>query len=87
MVAGFAFGQASPLASRVTGLDLKGGPAFAGASGVSRSAFTPYRSQFQPRVGVAWRSRVRAGVRGGYGLSYLGQNANGRRRLQPADPS
>ena len=74
---GFAFGQASPLASRVTGLDLKGGLLFAGDSGDSRLAFTPYRNQWQPRAGIAWQFRTGWVLRGGYGLSYLGQDANG----------
>ena len=77
MVAGFAFGQASPIASKVNGLDLKGGLLFAGNDGDSRLAFIPYRNQWQPRAGIAWQFRPGWVLRGGYGLSYLGADANG----------
>ncbi len=77
MVRGFAFDQASPLASQVPGLNLKGGLLFAGNSGDSRLSFNPDRTAFQPRVGFAWRVRPRWVLRGGYGLTYLGQTSFG----------
>lgn len=76
-IRGFGFDQASPIASRVQGLTLRGGLLFAGSSGEDRLAFLPDRNNFQPRVGVAWQIRPKWVVRGGYGLSYLGQHANG----------
>lgn len=77
MIRGFAFDQASPIASRVQGLNLKGGLLFAGTDGEQRLAFNPDRNNFQPRVGVAWQFRDKWVMRAGYGLSYLGQSANG----------
>jgi hypothetical protein len=77
MVRGFAFDQASPLASQVPGLNLKGGLLYAGSSGDSRFAFNPDRTHFEPRVGIAWRFSPKWVMRGGYGLAYLGQSANG----------
>src|SRR5207245_5840257 len=68
MVRGFAFDQASPLASQVPDLNLKGGLLFAGSSGDSRLAFNPDKTGFQPRIGLAWRPAPRWVVRGGYGL-------------------
>ena len=77
MVAGFAFNQASPIASKVSGLDLKGGLQFAGVGGSPTSAFEPARNQWQPRVGIAWQLLPTWVLRAGYGLSYLGQAENG----------
>jgi len=77
MIRGFAFDQPSPLAGRVQGLNLRGGLLFAGSEGSSRRAFEPDKNNFQPRIGVAWQMRPKWVIRGGYGLSYLGQNANG----------
>ncbi len=77
MVAGFAFNQASPIASKVSGLDLKGGLQFAGVGGSPTSAFEPARNQWQPRVGIAWQFLPTWALRAGYGLSYLGQAENG----------
>ena len=77
MVRGFAFDQASPIASKATGLNLKGGLLFAGASGEDRLSFRPDRNNFQPRIGIAWQFRQKWVMRGGYGLTYLGQDANG----------
>ncbi|MGI8989499.1 MAG: TonB-dependent receptor domain-containing protein [Bryobacteraceae bacterium] len=77
MVRGFAFNQASPLATQVPGLDLKGGLLFAGNSGDSRLAFNPDRTGFQPRIGFAWRPASAWVIRGGYGLTYLGQSSFG----------
>jgi len=77
MVRGFAFNQASPIAGQVSGLDLKGGLLYAGSSGDSRLAFNPDRKHFEPRVGAAWRFAPKWVARGGYGLAYLGQSAQG----------
>lgn len=77
MVRGFAFGQANPLASQVSGLDLKGGLLYAGSSGDSRLSFNPDKKHIEPRVGLAWRFAPKWVMRAGYGLAYLGQSANG----------
>jgi hypothetical protein len=76
-VRGFAFDQPSPLQSQVQGLTLNGGLLFAGTSGVNREAFNRDQNNWQPRVGVAWQFLPKWVFRGGYGLSYLGQNAAG----------
>lgn len=72
-VSGFAFGQASPL--QVPGLNLQGGLLF--ADDKNRGAFNSDYNNWQPRVGVAWQFRPKWVFRGGYGISYLGQNASG----------
>ncbi|MBI1790582.1 MAG: carboxypeptidase regulatory-like domain-containing protein, partial [Acidobacteria bacterium] len=74
---GFAFDQPSPIASKVSGLDLKGGLLFAGDSGASRFAFEPDRNNFQPRIGVAYSMNSKTVLRGGYGLYIYGQSAAG----------
>jgi len=76
-VRGFAFDQASPIASQVQGLSLKGGLLYAGNKGESREAFNRDQNNWQPRIGVAWQFRPLWVMRGGYGLYYLGQNALG----------
>ena len=77
MVAGFAFNQASPIAPKVPGLDLKGGLQYAGVGGSPTTAFNPSRNQWQPRIGIAWQFMPAWVLRAGYGLSYLGQAENG----------
>lgn len=72
-VRGFAFDQTSPLS--IPGQNLRGGLLFADDS--NRGAFNSDRNNWQPRVGVAWQFRPQWVFRGGYGLSYLGQNAAG----------
>jgi len=76
-IRGFAFDQASPLATQVPSLNLKGGLLFAGAEGNAREAFQRDWNNFQPRIGLAWQVAQKWVVRGGYGLYYLGQNAAG----------
>jgi hypothetical protein len=76
-VRGFAADQASPIQNRVNGLTLKGGLLYAGTSGSAREAFNRDQNNWQPRVGMAWQFRPKWVFRAGYGLSYLGQNANG----------
>ena len=77
MIRGFAFDQASPIASRVQGLTLKGGLQYAGTSGENRQAFNRDLNNFQPRIGAAFKLDNKTVLRGGYGLVYLGQNATG----------
>jgi Carboxypeptidase regulatory-like domain len=77
MIRGFAFNQASPIASKVQGLDLKGGLIYAGTSGNQRQAFNRDWNNLQPRIGVAYQVTPKLVFRGGYGLVYLGQNAVG----------
>jgi hypothetical protein len=77
MVRGLDWNAASPIASRVSGLDLRGTVLFAGRDGQPRGSFDPDRNNFQPRVGAALRIRDKWVFRGGYGLYYLGQNESG----------
>jgi outer membrane receptor protein involved in Fe transport len=77
MIRGFGFDQASPIASQVQGLNLRGGLLFAGSGGEDRLAFKPDRNNFQPRIGIAWQVRPKWVVRAGYGLTYLGNSFNG----------
>src|SRR5262249_22026223 len=59
------------------GLDLKGTVLFAGVNGQPRGSFNPDRNNFGPRVGFAYRITDKWVLRGGYGLSYLGQDQTG----------
>ena len=77
---GFAFDQASPLASSVSGAstancpscaNLTGGLLFAGVGSEPEGAFEPDRNNFQPRVGVAYKWNDKTVIRGGYGLFYF----------------
>jgi len=77
MVRGFAFDQASPLASKVPSLNLRGGLNFAGVNGQSRYAFDSFRANFQPRIGIAYQFLPKFVFRGGWALSYLGQSSQG----------
>ncbi|HUQ94776.1 MAG TPA: TonB-dependent receptor [Bryobacteraceae bacterium] len=77
MIRGFAFDQASPIASRVQGLDLTGGLVYAGTGGEERQAFQRDLNNFQPRFGAAYKVSDKLVLRGGYGLVYLGQHAVG----------
>ncbi len=72
MLRQFDINTASPIASQVTGLTLKGVPTFAAVSN-PRSAFDPDKNNFQPRVGMAYRLCDKWVLRGGYGLYYIGQ--------------
>jgi hypothetical protein len=74
---GLDFNAASPIASRVQGLSLKGVPQFAGKDGQSRAAFNNDKNNWQPRVGVAYKLKDKWVLRGGYGLYYLGQDETG----------
>lgn len=77
MIRTFDMNVASPIASQVSGLDLKGGLVYAGTNGASSFAFEPKRKNFQPRLGFAWNVRPKWVIRGGYGLSMLGQSTVG----------
>jgi hypothetical protein len=77
MVRSFDRDATSTLASKVTGLTLKGGLVYAGVGGVPRGSFEPDKNNFQPRVGVAWNFADKWVMRAGYGLTYLGQYATG----------
>lgn len=88
MVRGFGFDQPSPIAASVLpstaaancpacSAGLKGGLLYATPEEAGRLAFIPHKANFQPRVGVAYRVSSKIVFRGGYGLSYLGQSANG----------
>ena len=88
MVRGFAFDQAATIASAVQNASgtalcpacqsgLKGGLLYAGAGGAPTDAFDPKKADFQPRIGIAYRISSKLVFRGGYALSYLGQNSNG----------
>lgn len=70
MIAGFAFDQPSPLASKVPG--TMGGLVYAGSEGDSRYSFNPDHNNIQPRIGVAWQVAQDWVLRGGYGLYYMG---------------
>jgi hypothetical protein len=80
---GFAFNQASPLASQIANrpgvancpacANLRGGLLFAGVGGQPEAAFDQDYNNIQPRVGVAYRLFEKTVLRGGYGLFYLPQ--------------
>ncbi|MBI4909840.1 MAG: TonB-dependent receptor [Acidobacteria bacterium] len=77
MVSGLDFNAASPIASRVSGLNLKGAVQFAGLNGVPRELLDAPRNQIQPRIGVAHNFRNKWVLRGGFGLYYVGEDAIG----------
>jgi len=77
MVRGLDFNAPSPIASQVTGLNLKGAVLFAGVGGQSRYAFDPDKNNFQPRIGASYRLRDNWVLRGGYGLYYAGEAETG----------
>jgi hypothetical protein len=74
---GLDLNAASPIASQVQGLNLRGSALFASVDGQPRGAFEKDRNNFQPRVGAAYRIGDKWVLRGGYGLFYLGQNEGG----------
>jgi hypothetical protein len=77
MVRGMDLFAASPIASKVKGLDLKGQVLFANVNGQPRGSFDSDKNNFAPRVGVAYRLRDKWVLRGGYGMYYLGQGETG----------
>jgi hypothetical protein len=83
-VVGFGFSNASPLASAVAGAsncpacsNLMGGLLYSGVDGNPTLPFRRYLANVAPRFGVAYAITPRTVLRGGYGLSYLGQSATG----------
>lgn len=78
---GFAFNQASPIAGAVAAApgvancpacaNLMGGLLFAGNSGVSRYAWKPDKTDFEPRIGVAFEVNNKTVLRGGFGMYNL----------------
>ncbi len=77
VVKGLDFTAASPIASKVTGLNLKGAVMFANLNGQARGLVNPDKNNWAPRIGAAYRIGDKWVVRGGYGLFYLGQSASG----------
>ena len=82
---GFAYNQASPLASAAGAASancpacssLKGGLLFAGSGGQATSAFNTEYNHVQPRIGAVYRAAPNMIFRGGYGLFYLPESAFG----------
>lgn len=74
---GLDFNAASPIASKVSGLNLIGAMQFAGVNGVPETLVDADKNNWQPRVGVAYRLGEHWVLRGGYGLYFLGQNDTG----------
>jgi hypothetical protein len=77
MVLGFDLNMASPIASKVQGLTLKGGLLYAGTSGTSRQAFNRDFKHPQPRVGFAYKLNDKTVMRGSYGVFFLRQYEEG----------
>ena len=75
MIRRFDAASASPIASQVQGLALRGGLEYVDAN--ERLAFDPDRNNFQPRIGIAWQPTKKWVVRAGYGLTFLANAANG----------
>lgn len=83
-VVGFGFSNASPLAAAVSGSsscpacsNLMGGLLYSGINGNPTLPFRRYLTDVGPRFGAAYAVTPRTVLRGGYGLSYLGQDATG----------
>ena len=72
MTRGFAFNDANPLQSRVPGLALNGGLLFAGVGGQPSGQTDQGRTQFAPRVGIAYQLHPRMVLRTGYGIFFAG---------------
>jgi len=88
MIAGFALGQASPISAGAKAsadvancpacaAGLTGGLIYVNTGGLNRYAFDPKKGNIQPRLGVACKALPKMVLRGGYAISYLGQNYNG----------
>lgn len=65
---GFCFTCQSPL--QVPGMNLQGGPLFAGVGGNARGIFNPHYANFGPRIGFAYQLQPNTVLRGGYGMIY-----------------
>jgi hypothetical protein len=59
-----------PLPLQVTGLNLRGGLAFPGVDGRSRSFYDPDNNNVAPRFGFAFALSPQTVVRGGYGIFF-----------------
>ncbi len=77
MVNGLDFNAASPIASKVSGLSLKGAVQFANVGGAPRSLIDTDMNNIQPRIGLAYKLGSKWVLRGGYGLYYAGEDAIG----------
>ncbi len=64
------FDRTTPSPLQVPGLDLKGGPVYAGVNGAPRGGYKTDANNFAPRIGVAYRLNDKTVLRGGYGLMY-----------------
>ena len=76
-ISGLDFNAASPIASRVTGLSLKGPVLFSGLDGQPRALMNTPRKQFQPRLGLAYNLRSKWVLRGGFAMYWAGEDAIG----------
>jgi len=76
-ITGLDFNAASPIANRVTGLNLKGAVLFSGLNGQPRELMDTPRNQFQPRFGLAYNLRDKWVLRGGFGMYWAGEDAIG----------
>ncbi|MCC6587684.1 MAG: TonB-dependent receptor [Bryobacterales bacterium] len=74
---GLDLNAASPIASRVTGLTLKGAVQFANVDGVPRTLIDADKNNWQPRIGLAYKLHDKWVLRGGYGLYYIGDDQLG----------
>ena len=77
MINGLNFNAASPIASKVSGLNLKGELQFAGVNGNPTTLFDTPKNQWQPRFGVAYKLHEKWVLRGGAGLYYIGDERLG----------
>jgi hypothetical protein len=77
LITGFNQSIASPIASQVSGLDLKGAVEYAGVDGAPTSVGSYNSNKWGPRGGVAWQVDPKTVVRGGYGLFWAPQIALG----------
>ncbi len=79
------FDYTSPNPFKVPGLQLKGGLLFAGEGGNSRAPYESDRTNFQPRVGLAYEIRSGLVFRGNYGRSYLPLTGAGEEGINQAN--
>lgn len=70
MVRGFAYDTLSPIT--IPGRQLYGGLQFAGVDGQPRYQWDPQRTNFAPRIGIAWQLTPRVVFRSGYGIFFAG---------------
>ena len=71
---GFNAGASFPI--QVPGVNLHGGPEFAGVNGYSSSEGNLDTNNFGPRIGIAYQAFRNTVIRGGYGLVYSPQLDN-----------